>query len=94
MTKKHPNIGSSLDEFLKDEGILEEAQGQAIKEAIAWQIAEAMKAQSMSKARMAVLLKTSRSQIDRLLDPQRDVTLSTLQRAAALVGRKLQIQLV
>lgn len=94
MTKKHPNIGSSLDELLKDEGIFDEAQGQAIKEAIAWQIAEAMKAQSMSKARMAVLLKTSRSQIDRLLDPQRDVTLSTLQRAAALVGRKLQVQLV
>lgn len=94
MTKKHPNLGSSLDDLLKDEGIFDEAQGQAIKEVIAWQIAEAMKAQSMTKARMATLLKTSRSQVDRLLDPQRDVTLSTLQRAAALVGRKLQIQLV
>lgn len=94
MTKKHSNIGSSLDDLLKEEGIFDEAQGQAIKEAIAWQIAEAMKAQSMTKARMAILLKTSRSQVDRLLDPQRDVTLSTLQRAAALVGRKLQVQLV
>ncbi len=91
---KHPNIGSSLDDLLKDEGIFEEAQGHAIKEVIAWQLAEAMQTQSLSKARMATLLKTSRSQVDRLLDPASDVTLSTLQRAAALVGRKLQVQLV
>lgn len=91
---KHRNIGSSLDDLLKDEGIFDEAQGQAIKEVIAWQLAEAMKQRSLSKAKMAELLKTSRSQVDRLLDPERDVTLSTLQRAAALVGRKLQVQLV
>ena len=53
-----------------------------------------MAKQSLSKARLAVMLKTSRSQVDRLLDPTRDVTLSTLQRAAALVGRKVQIELV
>jgi plasmid maintenance system antidote protein VapI len=53
-----------------------------------------MQKQSLSKARMATLLKTSRSQVDRLLDPASDVTLSTLQRAAALVGRKLQVRLV
>ncbi len=69
-------------------------EGQAVKEAISWQLAAAMKEKSISKARMAVLLNTSRSQIDRLLDPDRDVTLSTLQRAAALVGRTLQVQLV
>lgn len=91
---KHPNIGSSLDDFLKQEGIQEVAEGHAIKEVIAWQLAEAMQKQSLSKARMATLLKTSRSQVDRLLDPASDVTLSTLQRAAALVGRKLQVQLV
>jgi len=91
---KHRNIGSSLDDLLKEEGILEEAQGHAIKEVIAWQLAEAMQTQSLSKARMATLLKTSRSQVDRLLDPASDVTLSTLQKAAALVGRKLQVQLV
>jgi predicted XRE-type DNA-binding protein len=90
----HRNIGSSLDDLLKQEGIYEEAEGHAIKEVIAWQLAEAMKQQSLSKARMATLLKTSRSQVDRLLDPASDVTLSTLQRAAALVGRKLQVQLV
>lgn len=53
-----------------------------------------MEKQSLSKSRLAVMLKTSRSQVDRLLDPSRDVTLSTLQRAAALIGRKVHIQLV
>lgn len=92
MSKKH--IGSSLDEFLKDEGTFEETQALAVKEVIAWQLAEEMKKQSISKARMATLLKTSRSQVDRLLDPSCDVTLSTLQRAAVLIGRKVQIELV
>lgn len=92
MSNKHH--GSSLDDLLKEEGVFEEMQALAIKEVVAWQLAEAMKKQSMSKARLAVLLKTSRSQVDRLLDPTRDVTLSTLQRAAALVGRKVQIELI
>lgn len=92
MSKKH--IGSSLDDFLKEEGTFEETQALAIKEVVAWQLTEAMEKQSLSKARLAVMLKTSRSQVDRLLDPTRDVTLSTLQRAAALVGRKVQIELV
>lgn len=92
MSKKH--IGSSLDSFLKDEGTFDEAQAHAIKEVVVWQLTEAMAKQSLSKARLAVMLKTSRSQVDRLLDPTRDVTLSTLQRAAALVGRKVQIELV
>jgi antitoxin HicB len=92
MSKRH--IGSSLDDFLKDEGIFEDVQTLAIKEVVAWQLTEAMQQQSLSKARLAVLLKTSRAQVDRLLDPKRDVTLSTLQRAAALVGRKVQIELV
>lgn len=59
-----------------------------------WQLTEAMEKQSLSKARLATMLKISRSQVDRLLDPTRDVTLSTLKRAAALVGRKVQIELV
>lgn len=92
MTKRHH--GSSLDSFLKEEGVFEEAQALAIKEVVVWQLTEAMKAQSLSKSRLAVMLKTSRSQVDRLLDPTRDVTLSTLQRAAALVGRKVHIELV
>lgn len=92
MSKKH--IGSSLDDFLKEEGAFEDMQALAVKEVVVWQLTEAMEKQSLSKARLAVLLKTSRSQVDRLLDPSRDVTLSTLQRAAALVGRKVQIELV
>lgn len=88
------NIGSSLDDFLKEEGIYEETQAMAIKEVVVWQLTEAMKTQSLTKARLATLLNTSRSQVDRLLDPTRDVTLSTLQRAATLVGRKVQIELV
>ena len=92
MSKKH--LGSSIDDFLKDEGIFEEAQTQAVKEVVAWQLAEAMKERKISKNKMAKLLKTSRTQVDRLLDPQNDVTLSSLQRAAAMVGRRVSIELV
>jgi antitoxin HicB len=92
MSKKH--IGSSLDDHLKSEGTFEDMQALAVKEVVVWQLTEAMDKQSLSKAKLAVMLKTSRSQVDRLLDPTRDVTLSTLQRAAALVGRKVQIELV
>jgi antitoxin HicB len=92
MSKKH--MGSSIDDFLKEEGIFEETQAQAIKEVVAWQLAEAMKKKKISKSRMAVLLKTSRTQIDRLLDPKNDITLSSLQRAAAMVGRRVLVELV
>ncbi len=92
LSKTH--LGTGIDAFLKEEGIFEEAQAQAVKEVIAWQLAEAMKEQGISKSRMAGLLKTSRTQVDRLLDPANDVTLSSLQRAAAIVGRRLTIELV
>ena len=92
MSKKH--MGSSIDSFLKDEGIFDEAQAQAVKEVVAWQLAEAMKKKKISKTRMAVLLKTSRTQVDRLLDAKNDVTISSLQRAAAVVGRRVRIELV
>jgi predicted XRE-type DNA-binding protein len=92
MSKK--NMGSSIDDFLRDEGIFEEAQSQAVKEVVAWQLAQAMKEKKISKNRMATLLKTSRTQVDRLLDGKNDVTLSSLQRAAAMVGRRIFIQLV
>jgi predicted XRE-type DNA-binding protein len=87
-------MGSSVDDFLKEEGIFEEAQAQAIKEVVAWQLARAMKKKKISKSRMAALLKTSRTQVDRLLNPKDDITLSTLQRAAAMVGRRVTIELV
>ena len=92
MSKKH--MGSSIDDFLKEEGIFDEAQVQAVKEVVAWQLARAMRKKKISKARMATLLKTSRSQVDRLLDPNDDITLSSLQRAAAMVGRRVSIELV
>jgi plasmid maintenance system antidote protein VapI len=87
-------MGSSIDDFLRDEGILDESQAQAVKEVVAWQLAEAMRKQKISKARMAALLKTSRTQVDRLLDPKNDITLSSLQRAAAMLGRRVTIELV
>ena len=92
MSKKH--MGSSIDSFLKQEGIFEEAQAQAVKEVVAWQLAEAMKKKKISKKRMATLLKTSRTQVDRLLSGKDDITLSSLQRAAAMVGRRVTIELV
>ena len=92
MSKKR--MGSTLDEFLKQEGIFEEAQALAVKEVVAWQLAQAMKKKKISKTRMAAMLKTSRAQVDRLLNPKNDVTLSSLQRAAALVGRRVVIELV
>ena len=92
--KRNSHIGSSLDDFLKEEGILEELQVQAIKEVVAWQLEEAMKKKQVSKARLAKLLRTSRTQVNRLLDPQSDITLSSLQRAAALVGRQVRLELV
>jgi len=94
MSKRNKHLGSSIDDFLKKEKIFEEAQAQAIKEVVAWQLSEAMKKKKITKARMALLLKTSRAQVDRILDPRRDITLSSLQRAAALVGQRVVIELV
>jgi antitoxin HicB len=86
---------TTLDDFLKDEGKLEEFEAVAIKEVLAWQIAEAMKAQNLSRKRLAERMNTSRSQIGRLLDPKDgNVTLATLQRAARIVGRTLRLELV
>ncbi len=95
MTKSaRPGHGSSLDSFLEEEGTLEEFRAVAIKEVIAWQIQEAMKARKLSKNKMAVMMHTSRAQLDRLLDPAKgNVTLETLQRAAHVLGRELRIEL-
>ena len=86
---------STLDDFLKQDGKLDEFQATAIKEVLAWQIAEAMKANKISRSGLATRMKTSRSQIGRLLDPKDgNVTLATLQRAARMVGRSLRLELV
>lgn len=87
-------VGSSFEDFLKEEGTYEATTEQAVKRVIAYQLAEAMKAQRISKVEMAKRLDTSRSQLDRLLDPSNNgVTLAMLSRAAAAVGRKLNIEL-
>lgn len=88
------NMGSSIDSFLKEEGIFEDAQAHAIKEVVAWQLSEAMRKKKISKSKMAAMLKTSRSQVNRLLDSRDDITLLSLQRAAAMVGKRVSIELV
>ena len=84
----------TFDEFLESQGLLEEAEEVAIKRVLSWQIAEAMKAQGITKTVMAARMKTDRRQLDRLLDPKNgSVTLGTLRRAASAVGRTLRIEL-
>ena len=91
----NPHLGSTLDDFLKEEGIYEEATTAAIKQVIAWQPTEEMKKKSIIKKRLAELLHTSRAQIDRILDPDKgNVTIETLQRAAVLLGRQLRVDLI
>ena len=93
--KSNPHRGSTLDEFLDEEGILEEATAKAAKKALAWQFAQAMKEQNVTKAALARRMKTSRAQLDRLLDPENEsVTLKTLARAAEILGMRVRIELL
>jgi antitoxin HicB len=87
--------GSSFDSFLEEEGILDEVEAAAIKRVIAWQLAEAMKAGKISKKTMAERMGTSRSQLDRLLDPDNSaVHLQTIARAARAVGKRLHMEMI
>lgn len=91
---KHPNEGSSLEDFLEEEGLLEEATALAIKSVLAWQLRQEMERRGLSKTAMAKLMETSRAQLDRVLDPKGgNVTLETLQRAAKVVGRSIRLEL-
>ncbi|MCC6298297.1 MAG: XRE family transcriptional regulator [Anaerolineales bacterium] len=91
---KKKNIGSNFDDFLREENMLERAQAVAIKRVIAYQIAEEMKQRKLSKTEMADKMKTSRAALERLLDPANSsVTLSTLERAASALGKKLKVEL-
>ena len=93
--KKKGRLGSSFDEFLAEEGILEACEEQAIKQILADQIMAAMKKDSLTKSAMAARMHTSRRALDRLLDPKNTgVTLHTLQRAAVAVGRQLRLELM
>ncbi|MDZ7603215.1 MAG: hypothetical protein U1A06_17765, partial [Hoeflea sp.] len=91
----NPHIGSSFESFLDEQGIREEVTAAAIKEVIAFQIAEEMQHKGITKVRMAEMMNTSRAQLDRLLDPANGgTTLETLMRAAKVVGRQLRLELV
>jgi predicted XRE-type DNA-binding protein len=93
LNKKH--IGSSLESFLEEEGLLEAATTSAVKRVVAWQLAEAMKTKRMTKKRLAELMRTSRAQVDRILDPEKgNITIESLHRAAALLGRRVRLELV
>jgi antitoxin HicB len=92
---KKKNIGSTFDSWLREEGIYEEVSANAIKRVIARQIASAMSQKGITKAEMARQMNTSRASLDRLLDPENSaITLSTLQKAASVVGRGIRLELV
>lgn len=93
--KKHPNIGSRLDEFLAEEGTLEESTAIAIKRVIAWQLSQAMKETGTTKSALARRMKTSRTVVDRVLDgSDASLTLDTMARAATALGRRIKFDLV
>jgi antitoxin HicB len=92
---KKENIGSSFDDWLREEGLYEETAAVAIKRVLARQIAKEMEEQKLSKSEMAKRMQTSRAALDRLLDPENDaVTLNTLFKAATAVGRQINLELV
>jgi predicted XRE-type DNA-binding protein len=92
MAKK--NIGSSFDDFLKEEAMLEEVTAVAMKRVISWQIAQEMKAQQLTKTALAKRMHTSRAALNRLLDENdSSLTLTTLASAAAALGKKINLQL-
>ena len=95
MTGENKHMGSSLDEFLAEENLLESSQSVAIKRVLSWQITQFMSRQNLSKSAMAARMNTSRSALDRLLDPDNEsVTLHTLQNAARAIGAHLEMKLV
>lgn len=94
MTQNNEAIGTEFDDFLREEGLYADVQALAVKRVVAWQIEQEMKKQKISKKEMAARMKTSRSQLDRLLDPDNDrIKLVTLGRAAQALGRELKLEL-
>ena len=95
MVKRNsPHIGSTLDDFLSEDGVLEEVSARAIKRVIAWQLAEPMKDQGMARTAMAERMHTSRSMLDRLLnETDTGLTIETLSRAAQALGYRVKVEL-
>ena len=97
MSDIEPEIpGASFDDFLRDQGTYEQTSERALKRVLAYQLGQAMKAQNISKKAMAARMETSRSQLDRLLDPDNHtgISIATLSRAAQVVGRTLKVELI
>lgn len=95
MKKKNPRIGSSLDDFLETEETLGETTTVALKRVLAYQLQQAMDEQGLSKTRMSKMMRTSRSALDRLLDPENSsVTLQTIDKAARVIGKRIRVDLV
>lgn len=93
-TKSNPHTGSSFDDFLKEDGIYEEVQARALKRALSEQLDDAMQSSNINKVNMAQRMATSRSQLDRVLDPSNlSIQLDTLVKAASAVGRTVEIRL-
>ena len=92
--QRNKHLGSSFDEFLRSEGLYEEVTTLAWKRVLSWEVTEAMKKEGISKSEMSKRMGTSRSQLERLLDPDNpNVLLDTVQKAAAAVGKRLTIGL-
>jgi predicted transcriptional regulator len=89
----NPHWGSTLDDFLKDEGVYQATKTNAVMRVVAWQLAQEMERQGISRTDLAARMHTSRAQINRVLNAESNVTLETLQRAAALVGREIRLEL-
>ena len=92
--RKNPHIGSSLDDFLQEEGIYEEVTAMALKKVLARKFAQAMKAQRVTKTTLAKRMGTTRAQLDRILDPENtSMTLMSMVRTAAALGQRLDLDL-
>ena len=94
MSKKNPHWGTPVDTFLTEDGIREAAKAEAVTRVVAWQLTQEMERQGMTKVELAEKMHTSRAQVDRILKAKGNITIETLQRAAALVGRELRLDLV
>jgi len=94
MTETNPHWGSSLDSLLEQDGMKDSVHAEAATRVIAWQLSQEMTRQGLTKAKVAELMHTSRTQVDRILNAKGNVTIDTLQRAASLVGRELRVELV
>jgi antitoxin HicB len=92
--RTNPHWGTTLGAFLAEDGIREAAKAEALTRVVAWQLAQEMERQGITKAALTERMHTSRAQVDRILKAKGNVTIETLQRAAALVGRELRLELV